>query len=133
MTTIFVDTVGLLAVWNTRDQWHQPASEAYARTLTRRCFLVTTPFVLAECANAVARTEGRRDVIDARDSFEVSGGLIWPTEKDWSAAWAAYARGEAADAGLVDHLSFQVMRRLGVTEAFTNDRHFNAAGFQPLF
>jgi len=30
-------------------------------------------------------------------------------------------------------VSFAVMRRLGITEAFTNDRHFGAAGFTTLF
>ena len=33
----------------------------------------------------------------------------------------------------VDQLSFRVMRRLGLTEAFTNDQHFQAAGFTTLF
>jgi predicted nucleic acid-binding protein len=27
----------------------------------------------------------------------------------------------------------QVMRRLGITEAFTNDKHYQAAGFNVLF
>jgi predicted nucleic acid-binding protein len=35
--------------------------------------------------------------------------------------------------GLVDELSFAVMRRLGLRRAFTNDQHFAAAGFDPLF
>jgi predicted nucleic acid-binding protein len=30
-------------------------------------------------------------------------------------------------------VSFQVMRRLGLGEAFTNDKHFLAAGFTVLF
>ena len=37
------------------------------------------------------------------------------------------------DAGIVDQISFVVMRRLGVSRAFTNDRHFRAAGMEPLF
>lgn len=41
--------------------------------------------------------------------------------------------GEAGQAGIVDQVSFLVMRRLGITEAFTNDRHFQAAGFVTLF
>jgi predicted nucleic acid-binding protein len=48
-------------------------------------------------------------------------------------AWASYHRGEADQAGIVDQISFRVMRRLGATEAFTNDQHFRAAGFAPLF
>ncbi len=39
----------------------------------------------------------------------------------------------AGQAGIVDQVSFVVMRRLGITEAFTNDRHFQAAGFHTLF
>ena len=61
------------------------------------------------------------------------GGLIVPTDDDWELAWAAYGRGEAGDAGIVDHVSFVIMRRLGITDAFTNDRHFQAAGFHSLF
>ena len=32
----------------------------------------------------------------------------------------------------MDHDSFVVMRRLGLVEAFTNDRHFTAAGYDPI-
>jgi len=59
--------------------------------------------------------------------------LIVPTEGDWLQAWAAYERGEAGQAGIVDHVSFAVMRRLGLSEAFTNDKHFQATGFTVLF
>jgi predicted nucleic acid-binding protein len=48
-------------------------------------------------------------------------------------AWADYARGVIGSAGIVDHISFAVMRRLGITDAFSNDRHFQTAGFTILF
>lgn len=133
MTTVFADSVGLLALWNRRDQWHEQAASVFARIVDEGRVLVTTPFVLAECANAAARWRFRDQAVTARRRFEEAGTLIWPTDEDWAAAWGAYERGEAAGAGIVDHLSFQVMRRLGVTEAFTNDRHFAAAGLHPLF
>ena len=56
-----------------------------------------------------------------------------PTGADWLQGWEAYAKSETGQAGIVDHVSFVVMRRLGLTEAFTNDRHFQAAGFKTLF
>ncbi len=59
--------------------------------------------------------------------------LIVPTVEDWQAAWLAYERGEADRAGTVDHVSFTIMRRLGISKAFTNDGHFRAAGFETLF
>lgn len=68
-----------------------------------------------------------------RGSLEEAGGIETPTDDDWRQAWAAYERSEAAGAGIVDHVSFAVMRRLGLTEVFTNDAHFLAAGFVTLF
>ncbi len=70
---------------------------------------------------------------DLRQRLEAIGRLVVPDDDDWRQAWASYRRGEAGLAGLVDHLSFVVMRRLGLEAAFTNDRHFQAAGFRILF
>jgi predicted nucleic acid-binding protein len=133
VTAVFLDTVGLLALWDRSDQWHGPAARVFTDLARRDVGLVTTTYVLAECANAAARKPYRTDVDDLRETLNADGALIVPSEDEWDAAWAAYRRGEAGQAGLVDHLSFEVMRRLGLVEAFTNDRHFRAAGFRPLF
>ena len=31
MRTVFLDTVGLIALWNRSDQWHAAAASAYQR------------------------------------------------------------------------------------------------------
>jgi hypothetical protein len=59
--------------------------------------------------------------------------LFAPNETDWQEAWAAFDQGKPGDAGIVDQVSFAIMRRLGIRQAFTNDRHFSAAGFETLF
>jgi predicted nucleic acid-binding protein len=133
MTPVFLDTVGLIADWDNSDQWHAAASAVYADLLRQQRPLCTTPLVLVECANASARRVYRPRVNALRQAFEQAGLLVEPTRAEWDAAWAAYDRGDAAQATVVDHVSFVVMRRLGLTEAFTNDRHFRAAGFQTLF
>ena len=56
-----------------------------------------------------------------------------PTALEDDQAWLDYRDGHAGEAGIVDHLSFIVMRREGITDAFTNDRHFKVAGFHTLF
>jgi predicted nucleic acid-binding protein len=56
-----------------------------------------------------------------------------PPEDDWARAWEAYEREEAGRAGINDQVSFAVMRRIGIRQAFTNDRHFQEAGFETLF
>jgi predicted nucleic acid-binding protein len=133
MSSVFLDTVGLLAVWDRTDQWNAAASAVYGRLFVQHRQLVTTPFVLLKCGNAAARRPYRRRVHALWNAFEQEQALIEPTTADFATAWAAYDRGEAAEAGIVDHLSFAVMRRSGITEAFTNDKHFVAAGFEVLF
>lgn len=133
MTSVFLDTVGLIAIFDKADQWHAPAEAAFAATVKSHRRIVTTTFVLAETGNAAARSPYRSHVNLLRETLEARGDVIVPEKADWDAAWTAYERGEAAKAGIVDHLSFAVMRRLGLTDAFTNDRHFQAAGFVTLF
>ena len=70
---------------------------------------------------------------DLRSWLAAKGWLIEPTASDLDTAWAEYRAANVGAAGIVDHVSFVVMRRLGITDAFTNDRHFQAAGFATLF
>src|ERR671923_2297294 len=124
MNDVFLDTVGLLAIWNKQDQWHAQAEAAYQDLLQNSRRLLTTPLVLWECGNAAARRPFRPYVNRLRQKLIQEGLLIEPTAQEIEDAWAAFDRGEAAQAGIVDHVSFQVMHRLGITEAFTNDKHY---------
>jgi uncharacterized protein len=130
---VFVDTVGILALLERSDQWHDPASLAWTRLKEEGWLLKSTPQVFLECGNAVARKPYRRRLAEIRREFLADGTLVVPTDAELEAAWIAFERGEAGQAGIVDHISFLVMRRLGLRQAFTNDAHFQAAGFETLF
>ena len=133
MSVVLLDTVGLLALWDTGDQWHHVAQSAYDKLAQAKTPMVTTTFVLLECGNAGARRPFRLAVDRLCKQMQNEGALIVPTEDDWTSAWSAYRKGEADSAGIVDQVSFAVMRRLGLRQAFTNDRHFHAAGFELCF
>ena len=133
MNDVFLDTVGLIATWDVRDQWHAAAEAAYQQLLQDGRRLITTPLIFWECGNAAARRPYRQRVNVVRQYFLQEGLLIEPTAQQIEDAWAAFDRGDAGQAGIVDHVSFAVMRRLGIAEAFTNDTHFKAAGFRVLF
>jgi uncharacterized protein len=133
MTPVFMDTVGMIALWDEADQWHDPASVAAKQLAQRPVRLVTSSVIFLECGNAAARRPYRRDVQPLLDQFAMRGDLLVPTDAEVDRAWQAYHRGPAGGPSIIDHVSFEVMRRLGVTEAFTNDRHFVAAGFEVLF
>jgi uncharacterized protein len=130
---VFLDSVGLIAVWNADDQWHASARPVFADLVKEKARLVATTYILLECGNAAARRPFRSDVIALRNALGLRQALVEPTPEDVQEAWEAFGRGEGANAGIVDHVSFIVMRRLGLTRAFSNDAHFRAAGFQTLF
>jgi predicted nucleic acid-binding protein len=133
MRTVFLDTVGLLAVWDVGDQWHVLAEPVFQTLLKNRVRLVTTSLVLCESGNAAAQKPYRPDVDVFRRELQRFGDLLDPSPDEVEKAWTDYAQGIVGSAGIVDHVSFAVMRRMKITEAFTNDRHFQTAGFTVLF
>ncbi len=133
MRAAFLDTVGMLAIWDVADQWHSVAGQAFDNLLRNNISLVSTSFVLMECGNAAARRPFRDRIAKLRMQLIEDGLIFDPTADEIEKAWNAYDRGQAGSAGIVDHVSFVVMRRLGILQAFTNDTHFTAASFETLF
>jgi predicted nucleic acid-binding protein len=133
MKSVLLDTVGLIALWEETDQWHVPAEKAMTALNLTDIQLVTTSLILLECGNAAARKPYRSDVDLLRRRMTANNSVIIPTEPEMEQAWGDYQAATVGDAGIVDHVSFIVMRRLGIADVFSNDRHFRAAGFHTLF
>lgn len=133
MKGVLLDTVGLIAVWDSSDQWHAAAESRFNQLLQDNVPLVSTEQIFFECGNAAARRPYRRRVSALRRQLADAGLLCQLTEEEIEMAWAAFDGGHAANAGIIDQTSFIVMRRLGLRQAFTNDAHFAAAGFETLF
>src|SRR5260370_1456366 len=88
-------------------------------------FRPTEPVLLAEKSNVVLNVqsvEGVPSDDDMEDNYEILDRRHKTGIKDF-----------AGGAGIVDQISFVVMRRLSIARAFTNDEHFRAAGFETLF
>ncbi|HEV7406823.1 MAG TPA: hypothetical protein VGO11_27990 [Chthoniobacteraceae bacterium] len=90
MNRVLLDSVGILALCDIRDQWHEAATEAFARMLEEQAEVCTTTFVLAECGNALARTKFRQSIVDLRLRLEKENALINPSDADWHDAWTHY-------------------------------------------
>ncbi|HVX84572.1 MAG TPA: PIN domain-containing protein [Phycisphaerae bacterium] len=133
MKQVFLDSVGLIALWDLHDQWHDTSRQTFDLLLPSRATLVTTELVLFETGNALSRTSFRHVVNDFRTALLHAHNLLVASDSEIDRAWTHYVRGDASAAGIVDHISFPVMRRRRIVDAFTNDRRFKVAGFTTLF
>lgn len=131
---VFLDTNGWLALLNASDTLHKPAVALWEELVGQGATLVVTDWVLAETGNGLARTPARRQLGRAADLFRSSSRsrFLFVSPEYLEKALDLYGRREDKDWGLVDCASFAVMQDLGITEAFTDDRHFQQAGFRRL-
>lgn len=131
MTEIFLDSSYVIALVNKRDQYHAQASEL-AREFRDQPF-VTTDAVLLEVGNGLAR-RFKAEAIAVIEEF-LSSEEVQITSVDaalFQKGFDLYKTYQDKEWGLVDCISFIVMRENGITDALTTDSHFEQAGFNVL-
>ena len=130
----FLDTAGLLAALNKDDDLHESATAVLRRLEESDRRVVTTSFVLAEVGNGLARTALRADTgwLIRKLHSDPRSTVVYVDQGELFEALELYTERSDKSWGLVDCVSFVVMHRLGIAEAFTADRHFEQAGFVAL-
>jgi hypothetical protein len=127
----FVDTSFVVALVNKNDQHHLGALEI-ASEFERRS-LITTDAVLLEIGNALARNF-RAASIQVIDDFLTSSEIqivnLYPDL--FQRAFSLYRAHLDKTWGLIDCVSFVVMRDADVLDSLTADKHFEQAGFRAL-
>ena len=131
---VFVDAGAWIAISIARDQYHQAGSEIYRSLLRRPAALVTSNLVIAEAQIAIRRAGGHRTAMRFLESLRQSSRLVKvysdrSLEEQAEDLLARYADQEFS---LTDAVSFAVMHRRGIAEAFAFDHHFLTAGFTLL-
>ncbi len=128
---VFVDTLFVVAQINQRDQHHDKASEL-AEELEGYPLLVTDA-VLLEIGNALARNY-KEEAVAVIENFLTSEEVkvVRLTPQLFELAFAEYKKHHDKEWGLIDCISFVVMRQENVNQALTFDHHFEQAGFQIL-
>lgn len=131
MSRLFVDTVFVVALINRNDQYHEQAV-LLADTYDGQPLLVTDS-VLLEVGNALARSfkpQAVRVIDELLSSPETE--LVRLNERLFAEAFNLFRSHADKAWGLIDCVSFVVMKEAGVVEALTNDWHFQQAGFRAL-
>ena len=126
--SVFVDTSALFAALDSDDSNHGAALEAFER-LAGVEELITHNYVHVEAEQLIRRRLGSDAAATLIDRLLPALTTIWVDEPVHASAFAEI-RSAGRGASLVDHVSFIVMRREGITEALAFDADFDAAGFR---
>ncbi len=129
MTAVFVDTSALLAVLDRDDQHHTRAVKRWRSLVQSSTPLLSTNYVLVE-TSAVAQNRLGMDAV--RVFVEDIVPLLtieWVTAEIHASGTAALLAAARRQLSLVDCVSFETMRRRGLTRAFAFDRHFREQGY----
>ncbi len=128
----FVDSSALLAILNSRDVQHGASRTAWERLLVTETELWTSNYVVLE-ASAIAQGRAGMNGLRAlhRDLLPVVR-VKWVDEETHNVAIGAVLAANRRGLSLVDLVSFEVMRQLGLDTAFAFDPHFTEQGFAAI-
>ena len=130
-----IDTGALLALANPRDQYHEAARRIARDFLAGGGRFVGTTLVLAELHGHLLRR------VDAPRAAAVLRAVLTDRGYEWHDATAELvdaalggwiARSDDQRFSLTDAVTFELMRRERLTDAFAFDEHFTVAGFRLL-
>ena len=130
--SVFVDTSGILAVLDERDEHHAAADSCWEELLRDREALVTTSYVLIEACALVQSRLGLSAVRALRDEVHPVFSVEWVTADLHDLGMDVLLTRQRRRLSLVDCVSFQAMRFLGITRAFALDHHFAEEGFEVI-
>ncbi|ACF42450.1 type II toxin-antitoxin system VapC family toxin [Pelodictyon phaeoclathratiforme] len=129
----FLDTSYLVALTHSRDQFHQEAV-SISKTLIQPIRLVTTSAVLMEFANMLSSPHLRGKAFNYIQLLknDIHTEIVCVSEEQFESGLIMFGKYHDKEWGLVDCLSFLVMKEKGITLALTSDDHFEQAGFTTL-
>jgi uncharacterized protein len=120
---------------DSNDSAHSRALTLTAELATSQ--IVTTDEVLSEYLTffATAPEPSRREAAEVVDDLLMSSAVrvIPQSRESFRAGLQLYRARPDKGYSLVDCISMQTMRREGLSEVLTNDRHFEQEGFRALF
>ena len=131
MSKLFVDTLFVVALVSHRDQYHERAIELAKEYESYP--LLTTNSVPLEIGNSLARNfkaQAIQIINEFRKSDEVE--IVHLSSSLFDKAYQIYQDYQDKEWGLVDCVSFVVMREANIDSALTFDQHFVQAGFKAL-
>lgn len=134
MTSVFLDTSGLIALVNTDDQWHGKAERVWTGLTESVSQLTTSSLVLIELADGLSRVHHRGLAIQTVEALQCSErvDVVRVDERLEMLGWELFRARTDKDWGMTDCVSMSLMTDRRIRDVFTGDHHFEQAGFNIL-
>ncbi|MGD0884779.1 MAG: PIN domain-containing protein [Thermodesulfovibrionales bacterium] len=130
---VFLDTSASFALLDRDDANHQKAKELWAGMVNSQdCTLITTNYVVIENFALLQNRLGLEAVRGFHDEMLPLINVEWIDTDTHRAGVSAFLAASRRRLSLVDCVSFEIMRTLGIKTAFAFDPHFKEQGLQVL-
>ncbi len=129
---LFLDTAFIQAILNSNDQYHSQTI-ALLPYLKKAQKVWLTQAILMEVGNALSAINRQKAVNFIRQCYQTENMVVVNVDDTlFTKAINLYDSYSDKTWGLIDCISFVVMREKGVNIALTSDKHFIQAGFRAL-
>ena len=127
--TVFVDSSAFVAFLIAEDAQHEVARATWDRLSDAEDRLVTTNYVVVETCSLLHRRSGMGTVRTFLSDIVPVVAIEWVDVALHSGAVSAFLGSARRGPSIVDCVSFDAMRRLGISTSFAFDSHFAEQGF----
>jgi len=126
---LFVDTSAFYALFDKDDANHNKAKKAWTDILGFDNTIITSNYVLVECFALLQHRHGLQAARSFQEDVLPIINVEWIKETSHRAAVSALLAASKRKLSLVDCVSFETMRSLGIKTVFAFDPHFADQGF----
>jgi predicted nucleic acid-binding protein len=129
---IFIDTSAFFALLDRDDANHLKSKRKWGDILSYENTLVTSNYVLVECFALMQSRIGLQAVRGFQEDVLPLINIEWVTSEIHKSGVSALLAASRRKLSLVDCVSFEIMRTLGIKTVFAFDLHFAEQGFKSI-
>jgi uncharacterized protein len=129
---LLADSAAWLALYDRKDKYHLRAQRAFRELAEQKVNFVVTDYLIAETITLIMGRAGHTAAVMSGD-WLLNSSRVRVIRADidlWNETWQFFKRYADKEFSFIDCLSFVVMRREHIADAFTFDHHFEQMGFR---
>jgi len=127
--SVFIDTSALLAILDADDEHCKKAKGIWIRLISEEETIICSNYVLVETFALVQNRLGFEAVRTLQEDILPMIMVEWVNEATHKAGVTGVLTAMRKKLSLVDCISFDIMRKLGIKKVFAFDPHFKEQGF----